>query len=115
MATKTFEVQTYRVALGDRMTGVADGQSINFRGYIVCNGADGYHLVFYFLNPSSPVPSPSYLEEYKRGVVYLPFDQMHNYVDLLRNEKPMYAYMNSNSPQWNSIRTTNEPVGDEEM
>ena len=114
MATKTFEIKTYRVALGDRLEGTAQGLSINFRGYIVCRGDDGYHLVFYFLNPNSPVPNPSYLEPNKRGVVYLPFDQMHQYVDLLRNEKPMYGYMNSTKPHWNSMRTTNEPIGEGE-
>ena len=114
MATKTFEVHNYKVALGDKMSGVAGGNTINFRGYIVCRGDDGYHLVFYFLNPDSPVPSPSYLPDYKRGVVYLPFDQMQVYLDVLRNEKPIYAYMNSNRPEWNNIKTTQEPVGEEE-
>ena len=114
MATKTFEVKNYKTALGDRMTGSAGGQAINFRGYIICSGDDGYHLAIYFLNPSSPVPSPTYLENYKRGVIYLPFSQMQIYLDLLRNEKPIYGYMNSNRPEWNSIRTTNEPIGEEE-
>lgn len=114
MATKTFEIKSYQTALGDRMTGSANGQSINFRGYIICYGDDSFHLVLYFLNPNSPVPPPSYLEQFKRGVLYLPFEQMQNYVDLLRNEKPLYAYLNSNRPEWNNIKTTNEPIGEEE-
>jgi hypothetical protein len=39
---------------------------------------------------------------------------MQHYVDLVRNEKPVYAYLNSDKPQWNSISTSNEPVGEEE-
>jgi len=39
---------------------------------------------------------------------------MEPFVDLLRNEKPVYAYLNSDIPAWNSIRTTQEPVGEEE-
>ena len=114
MASKTFEVLNYKVALGDRMTGTASGITVNFRGYIVCRGEDGFHLVFYFLNENSPVPNPSYREENKRGVVYLPFDQMYIYLDLLRNEKPVYAYVNSVKPEWNNIKTMEEPVGEEE-
>ncbi|TNE57275.1 MAG: hypothetical protein EP344_11420 [Bacteroidetes bacterium] len=114
MASRTFEIHNYRIALGDRMSGSAGGINVNFRGYIACYGDDGYHLVIYFLNETSPVPAPTYFEKYKRGVIYIPFSQMAVYTDLIRNEKPVYAYVNPNHPEWNQLKTSQEPVGEGE-
>ncbi len=48
------------------------------------------------------------------GAILLPFKEMAPFVDLVRNEKPVYAYMNSDRPQWNNLKTSLEPVGEEE-
>lgn len=48
------------------------------------------------------------------GAIFLPFKEMAPLVDLVRNKKPVYAYMNSDRPQWNSLKTSKEPVGEEE-
>jgi hypothetical protein len=39
---------------------------------------------------------------------------MGPFVDLLRNEKPVMAYLNSHKPQWNQFSTGKEPVGEAE-
>ncbi len=41
-------------------------------------------------------------------------DLTDHYVDMLRNERPVYAYLNSDKPQWNSLKTSKEPVGEQE-
>jgi hypothetical protein len=35
-------------------------------------------------------------------------------IDLLRNERPIYAHLRGDKPDWTSITTTKEPVGEGE-
>ena len=59
--------------------------------------------------------APVYIPANEVGAIFLPFREMAPFVDLLRNEKPIYAYLNSDPPQWNSLETRQEPVGEEEF
>jgi hypothetical protein len=68
----------------------------------------------YFLKPDSPDMDNLYLVDRKLGRIVVPWDQFPVYVDLLRNEKPIYAYLNSNTPISNRVYTGQEPVGEEE-
>jgi hypothetical protein len=113
MAIHTFLVQTYEEALGHAMSATWSGTTIRARGYVVCYGGD-HRFIAYFLTDDSPVPDPVYVVANKVGAVFLPFKEMAPWVDMLRNEKPVYAYLNSERPEWNYIRTTQEPVGEEE-
>ena len=113
MAVKTFLVENYELALGHAMSATWSGTTIRARGYVACYGGD-HRFIAYFLTDDSPVPNPVYVVANKVGAIFLPFREMEPFVDLLRNEKPVYAYLNSDQPAWNSIRTTLEPVGEEE-
>ena len=113
MVSKRFLVEHYQVALGYKLSGVAQGQKVTFRGYIVCYGSD-HTFALYFLTDDSFVPNPSYKPDYKRGTIYLPHSEFMRYIDLVRNEKPIYAYLNEENPEWNSLKTAKEPVGEEE-
>ena len=114
MAIKSFEVTSYKMALGHGMTATWSGTQISIRGYVACYGSDNYRFIAYFLNDNSPVPGPVYHVPNKVGAIFLPFKEMPPFVDLVRNEKPVYAYMNSDRPEWNSLKTSQEPVGEEE-
>jgi hypothetical protein len=115
MATKTFEVTNYALNAGYRNTAIWGGVTIQIQGYAACYGADGSRFIVYGLHPSSPVPaSPAYNVAGNVGAIFVPFSDLHNYVDLLRNEKPLYANLNSDNPNWMSLRTSQEPVGEEE-
>ena len=114
MAIKTFAVTTYEVGMGYKNTATWSGVNIITQGHLLCNSADGFRFIVYGLHPSSPVPAPVYIEANKVGAIFIPFVELHNYVDLVRNEKPIYAYLNSVSPNWNSLRTSAEPVGEQE-
>jgi hypothetical protein len=113
MAIKQFEVNRYQMALGHEMTATWSGQGIKIRGYVTCFGED-HRFIAYFLTENSPVPQPVYLEHNRVGAVFLPFEQMPPFVDMVRNETPVYAYLNSERPEWNSLKTGMEPVGEEE-
>lgn len=113
MTTERFCVDTYSITLGDAMTATWSGVLIKARGIIQCRG-EGWRFIAYFLTEDSPVPYPVVVRRNKVGAIFRPFEEMSAYVDLLRNEKPVYAYLNSAKPQWNSLSTAQEPVGEEE-
>lgn len=112
MAINSFEVKNYQVKLSYELSGGGGGPKT--RAYLACLGDDGYRFVIYFAAPGSAMAPPRYFPETKFGSINVPINEMANYVDLVRNEKPVYAYLNSDKPEWNSISTSNEPVGEEE-
>ena len=113
MATKRFMVERYEIKLGHALTATWSGKVIRARGVVACHGGD-HRFIAYFLTDDSPVPGPVYIVANKVGAIFLPFPEMGPFVDLLRNEKPVYAYMNSDRPEWNQLYTGKEPVGEAE-
>lgn len=114
MPLRTFAVTTYTIKLGDRLTATFGATTIKCRGVIACIGADNQRVVAYFLTPDSPIPAPTTTVGGKWGPVFLPADMLHLWVDMLRHEKPLYAYINTDQPSWTNVATTEEPVGEEE-
>ncbi|MCB1947875.1 hypothetical protein [Nitrosomonas sp.] len=114
MTTVTFEVKTYEIKISRELTATSAGVKSKFPAYILCRG-DNYHVVIYILDDSSPVPSNTFIPERKRGTIFVPKWQYEWFIDLLRNEKPVYCYLNNQSPDWNALYTGQEPVGEHEM
>ena len=114
MATQTFKIISYEVKVAREMNGSAQGMNLQFPAYILCRGKT-YHVVIYVLADSSPVPDNSFLPQHRRGTIFVPRWQYEWFLDLLRNEKPVFCYLNSDTPRWNSIYTGQEPVGEQEI
>ena len=83
------------------------------RGVVSCEG-DDHRFLMYFLTEDSPIPNPFYNVATKTAAIFLPFGDMCQFVDLLINEEPIYAYLDSDRPLWNYIGTTREPIGEGE-
>ena len=119
MAIKSFDIETYGVHLTDSLdlgSGViaAGATSVRMRGAIACKGSD--HVFFMiFLAPGSSVPEAFYRPADKLGAIFLPFGDIAPYVDLLRNEKPLTAFLDSDKPWRNGIFSALEPVGEGEL
>lgn len=114
MARKTFSVIRYVYQVGYKNTATWDGTQIVIQGYVTCYGESDRFIV-YGLHPDSPVPdSPVYNVSGNVGAIFVPFAELSNYVDIVRNEKPVYASLNSDRPEWMGLRTAAEPVGEEE-
>lgn len=113
MVTKTFEIDEYKVRLTHALKAKVGGIDIEARGIISCYG-EGMRLIIYFLTEKSPVPDPFFNAEKDKGVMIRPFDEIGPFVDLLRNEKPIYGHLDSDEPHYNSVTTSKEPVGEEE-
>ena len=113
MASASFEVTSYDVRLGRQYDTHVDGKLVRYHAAITCRGTE-YKLIVYFLTESSFVPNNAFHIAQKRGTIYLPRGQYQWYVDLLRNERPVYCFLNSNNPNQNGIYTGAEPVGEAE-
>lgn len=113
MAVIRFPLENYQVSLGQSITSTWGGVSIRARGVIGCYGSD-YRLVIYFLEDGSPIPKPQFIEKADLGAIFLPVSDYLPYIDLLRNEKPIYCSLDTDDPTQHHISTMHEPVGEEE-
>ncbi len=77
---------------------------------LYCN--DGYRLYLIFKDGS--LPANTFNESIKTGVGYQPIDRFSDYVDLLRNEKPIYVTFNTESKNY-VVYVASEPVGEGEI
>ena len=83
------------------------------RALVRCTGGD-YTLDVYFLSSDSPVPDPGYDVPNKKGFMFLNIRDIQAFVDMLRNEKPVYGHLRGDRPEWTSVTTGKEPVGEGE-
>lgn len=109
-----FEVKQYMVILRQLEIMNFQGTDVNLRGIVRCLG-DEYTLDVYFLDEGSAFPSPAIDLPNKKGFMFMPFRDISVLVDILRNEAPIYAHLRGDKPEWTSITTTKEPVGEGEQ
>jgi hypothetical protein len=114
MTVVTFEIKTYEITIAREMNGSAEGKNLKFTAYINCTG-DVYRATVYVLDDTSYVPANTFNTAIKWGNIFVPRWQFEWFCDLLRNEKPVYCYLNSDTPKWNSLSTGSEPVGEAEI
>lgn len=108
-----FEVKEYMVVLRQLEEMTFEGHSLRLKGIVRCLG-DEYTLDVYCVDEDSEFPQPAFNPEEKKGYMFVPFADLPVFVDLLRNEKPIYAHLRGDKPEWTSITTTKEPVGEGE-
>lgn len=111
-----FEIKEYMVIFRQLELAKFGGVTAKVRGIVRCTGVglqndDSYQLDVHFLTPDSPVPDPIVDLAENRGTIFFPMSDMAIFVDVLRNEKPIYGHLRADNPQWTSVTTTNEPVG----
>ena len=107
---RTFEIKTYEVHLArviKSLTGSATA-------VIVCKGGAGERFDLYFSVTSSTVPNNTSDLQMPFGTSWLTPEQYARYLDLLRNESPVYATISEN-PEHNTVTTGAEPVGSGEL
>lgn len=114
MARRFFEVKVYNIYLFNNFPTTKNGIAISARGLILCSGDNAQKMRAYFLADGSLEPDPFVDSGGKRVQMFLPFQMMQNWQEVLRNEKPIYAFFDSDNPQWSYISTLSEPVGEEE-
>ena len=114
MTIISFQITTYRVLLGSKI-GIGF-PSLNYcYALITCTGAAGEQLLLAF--GDVPVQGQSNFSNLgqKRGGVAVSMSQFGSYLDILRNEKPVYGQICDTNPDTlNLVKTTEEPVGEGE-
>ena len=65
-----------------------------------------------FLPDGVALPQNSVQGDY--NISFRPFSEFAAHIDTLRNEKPVYMYLNSRDPSQHGIGTSFEPVGEDE-
>ena len=108
-----FEIREYIVTLRQREVLTMAGLALTLRGLIRCLG-ETQQLDLYFVEEQDANPPPRYDAEKKQGRMVLPFRDFAIFLDLLRNEGPIYAHLRADKPEWSSITTSREPVGEGE-
>ena len=73
-------------------------------------------LYLIFTDPSAPLQPNSYNESAKIGVAYQRFSHFQYYLDLIRNEKPIYVtFRPEDSPPNYVVYCASEPPGEGEI
>ena len=109
-----FEIKEYMIIWRQLEHRDINGVTIALRGLVRCMG-DEHEMDVFFLAPDSPVPAPVYDVPNKRGMMFLPISDIAAFVDTLRNEAPIYGHLRGDNPEWTSVTTSNEPVGENEV
>jgi hypothetical protein len=114
MAIRIFEISTYKIKLGYRMSATFGVTTLKALGIISCIGPDNQRINIYFLHDDSQVPNPAISNKGKWGNIYLQKEMMPVWMELVRNEKPLFGYINTEVPKLTNVSTSQEPVGEEE-
>jgi hypothetical protein len=111
-----FEIKQYMIIWRQEEVRDISGAQVKIRGIVRCSGDQNTptKMDVLFLSPDSAFPAPSYNEQEKKGYMFLPIDEMFAFIDTLRYEKPIFAHIRTDRPEWTSVTTTNEPVGEGE-
>jgi hypothetical protein len=119
---KTFRITGYRIDLGDKMVSLR-GDGVTPIATIQCTGENEKYLTLLFLSSDRTGDSNDSRKHMNTAEItaskvvarmYIPAQQYTWYVDLLRNEDPVYATLYPRSPQMNRI-WCGEQVGDGEL
>jgi len=114
LASLNFEIQTYEVFLGKKI-GVGFPGLNYANGWISCKGAGGEQLLIVFASTQAFADGASNFTNIggKRGGIVAPMSSFAFYIDILRNESPVYGQIDSVSPEsLNLLKTALEPAGD---
>jgi hypothetical protein len=120
MDSVMFEIKQYMVIWRQLEVRDFGGTSVNIRGIVRCSGSeaqsgDNYTMDVVFFAPDSAYPAPIFDADSKKGYLFMPISDIAAFVDILRNEAPIFGHLRTDKPEWMSITTSQEPVGEGEF
>lgn len=113
MDVKVFEIKEYMIIWRQLELMTFNGVSVRVRAIVRCTGGE-YMMEVYFVDDGSDVPNPFYDVPNKKGFMFLDIRHISAFVDMLRNERPMYGHLRGDRPDWMSVTTAKEPIGEGE-
>ena len=112
MKSIRFKVKRYQITMGADLPSIESGRDVKVCAIIGCYG-DEYKLMINFVAENEGQPKAVYDVDKKTGAIFLPISRLRGYIDLLRNEKPIFAHL-SEKAEWITIGTEHEPIGEAE-
>lgn len=112
MQSVRFEVKQYQLTMGADLASIESGRDVKVCAILGCYG-DEYKLMINFVAENEGQPKAVYETDKKTGAIFLPISRLGGYVDLLRNEKPIFVHL-SEKVEWITIGTGHEPIGEGE-
>lgn len=113
MDPKHFEIKEYMIIWRQLEIQNFNGITAKVRAIVRCTGGDNAMDVF-FLAEDSAYPDPYVDEKDQKGYMFLNIRDIMAFVDMLRYEKPIFGHLRPDRPEWMSVTTTKEPVGEGE-
>lgn len=116
--TRSFTANSYWITLGHRETTTIGGFTIQYQGRVsalgsIPPGGIPMQLTVFGLHPRSLVPTSSYCDPTETiGAIFVPFADLQQYVDLVRNERPLRGTLDRISGSY--LSTGLEPPGEQE-
>lgn len=115
-----FEAKQYMVIWRQLEVRDFNGVQIAIRAIVRLTGAEAksgesYVMDVMFLSPDSPFPMPTFEIEQKKGYMFMPISDLAAFVDILRNEKPIFGHLRADKPEWTSVTTAQEDIGEGEI
>lgn len=114
MNSAVFEIKNYMVIWRQLEVRDFNGVEVQIRGMVRCIGEE-YSLDVMFVAPESAVPLPIFDQEKNKGYMFMPISDLLAFVDILRNESPIFGHLRGDRPEWTSVTTSQEPVGEGEV
>lgn len=103
MSEYNFKITSYSIHLGERAEATAvtqngDKATVTINSVLTCRGDEGERIAVYFYKPEAgqaAIKSSHHLTKKKKPSAIIWEDQANypNYVDLLRNESPIWGYV----------------------
>lgn len=113
MKAVAFEIKQYMVIWRQEEHRDFNGTTVVIRAMVRCTG-DEYAMDVVFVAPGSAYPAPIFDADNKKGYMFMPISDLPAFVDILRNESPIFGHLRADRPEWTSVTTTQEPVGEGE-
>jgi hypothetical protein len=116
--SNSFAVLNYWITMGQRQAMTVAGFTIQVQGRVralggIPPGGVPMQLTVYGLHPRSLVPTGEYCNATEtEGAVFVPFADLPQYVDVVRNERPVYCHLDKVSGSY--LYTGLEPTGEQE-
>ena len=114
MNSVVFEIKNYMVIWRQLEIREFDDTEVKIRGMVRCIG-DEYSLDVMFVAPDSETPQPIFDQAKSKGFMFMPISDILAFVDILRNESPIFGHLRGDRPEWTSVTTSQEPVGEGEV
>ena len=113
MPVNTFPIDNYKVILAREVRIHGD---LHAQAAVKCYHVDPNlgRLEIYFLPTGISLPPNQANADATRGTIFAPLEHFPWYIDLLRNEAPIYARISSSQPFTNTLETGFEPAGEGE-